>query len=354
MTDANTGEDQGKSIQLDPGSGSAFSTLMDFLVPEESGEASGEGGEATEPSAAGGGSPEPADQGAGAEGSAAGAPAGGDDGGTPVAGEPAAGSGEPAAAGDGGEPAPAGAAGTGDVDAASLEPQWGEVLTGLESKTTQEFTDQAVQSVREEYSGYIQAIEQHPRLLIGQSVPKADGTEGEEHIRDESDAKSWQDAIRHQLAREVQFRVQKSQDDNRGMMETLTNSIELFRNNADLIPGTKQFDKELADLFTETVKDYELRPDGKLVGYTINVAPLLVQVRNQLARTRTAAAAAKPAEPTAQQQRAAAQARNEQGQFNASGPQAGITSKAGGGAPEGESLDTLFGTLGIPPGTFRF
>ena len=45
-------------------------------------------------------------------------------------------------------------------------------------------------------------------------------------------------------------------------MRTLHASIELFQKNADMVPGTRQFDKELADRVTKFAKPYEVRVEG--------------------------------------------------------------------------------------------
>jgi hypothetical protein len=80
-------------------------------------------------------------------------------------------------------------------------------------------------------------------------------------------------------------------------------------------------------------KPYELRVDGKLHGYTIDVQPLIAQLRTQLqSEAKAAPAAAAPAKPA---------------KPKADAPQAGIRSKAGSGA-ETEDFSTLFGTLGLP------
>jgi hypothetical protein len=180
--------------------------------------------------------------------------------------------------------------------------------------------------VRTEYPRYFDALAKHPRLLIGQEVPAADGSDRMERLRDASDAASWQEAVKSQLAQEVKARIDTKQDEMRGTFEVVHASIDLFRNNGDLIPGSKQFDAELAEQFVSLAKDYELRTNGKLVGYSVPVQPMINQLRSQLVARRAAAPAA-PAAPSAQAQRAAVQPRTPAGQFD--GPQAGITSKAG-------------------------
>ncbi len=249
-----------------------------------------------------------------------------------------------AAGGDGATGAPVGTEqpvahtplpGAGTVDAGSLTEKWGEVATGFEEKQTNFFHEQSLADVRTEFPKYFEALEMHPRQMIGMEVPRVDGQEGWETLRDASDAANWQGAAKHLLVQEVQGRVSAKQDEMRETFATIHSSIDLFRNNSDLIPGTQQFDRELADQFASMAKEYELRSNGKLVGYAVPVQPIINQLRTQLTAQRSAAAApAAPAAPTAQQQRAAEQPRTPVGTF--AGPQAAITSKAGQSADPGD------------------
>lgn len=165
----------------------------------------------------------------------------------------------------------------------------------------------------------------HPRTLVGEEVQSL-SHDGKETLRDAADAAQWQEAAKHLLVQTIEDRVATKQQELQGSYATVHASIDLFRNNSDLVPGTKQFDKELADEFAAMVKDYEVRSDGKLIGYSVPVQPLINQLRNKRTAARTAAAA--PPAPTPQQQRAAGQQRSQDtGRWEA--PQTGITSKAG-------------------------
>lgn len=222
------------------------------------------------------------------------------------------------------------------------------MLTSLESRQTTALQAESLEEVREEFQQYFEAIQKHPRMLVGTEVPSLKG-EGMETLRDSQDAKDWQEAVKQELSKEISDRVSRKVDDQRPLMETLHNSVELFRTNPDLIPNTKQFDRELADKFAELVQPYELRVNGKLQGYTIPVQPFVTQLRQQLTASRAAAAAA-PAAPSPQQQRAQQQQRNDVGQFatDEEAPQAGIPSRAGQSSDDGEDFSTLFGTIGLP------
>jgi hypothetical protein len=227
------------------------------------------------------------------------------------------------------------------------------MLTALETKQADELRTAALAEVQTEYAKYFDAINQHPRALVGQEVPSMVG-EGMEVLRDSADAKDWQDAAKQQLAAEVKARAERQSDAVKPMMQTLHASIDLFRQNHDLIPNTRQFDRELADRFAALSKPYELRVEGKLSGFSIPVQPLIDSVRAQLTTERAAKAAppapAAPAgQPTPQQQRAAEQNRNDVGQFhNPDAPQAGIPSKAGMSGEAAEDYSAFWGTLGLP------
>ena len=181
-------------------------------------------------------------------------------------------------------------------------------------------------------------------MLVGTQVPALSGAEGQmETLRDASDAREWQDAVKALLTEEVRERATKSAEENKGILDTVHASIELFTKNKDMVPGTRQFDRQLADRFSSMVKPYELRVDGKLHGYTIPVQPLIDQLRAQLGIERAAAPA------TAATPAAAATGRPAGTPAPAGdAPQAGIGSKAGSSSEDADDFSTLFGTLGLP------
>jgi hypothetical protein len=113
-----------------------------------------------------------------------------------------------------------------------------------------------------------------------------------------------------------------------GFLETIHASVALFQNNPDLIPGTKGFDKGLADDFARMARPYEIRVDGKLQGYSVPVQPMIDNLR----ATRAERQLPQPAPQAAPQP---------------DPPQAGISSKAG-SSTEKEDFSTLFGTIGLP------
>jgi hypothetical protein len=184
--------------------------------------------------------------------------------------------------------------------------------------------------VKEEYANYFAALDKHPRLLIGTEVP-AIGREGTERLKDTNDAREWQEAVRALLVQDIKERATSRGEESRDFIETIHASIDLFKNNRDLIPGTKDFNVELANSFAAMAQPYELRVEGKLQGYSIPVQPIIDNLRKQLkpaaaaTAPKAAAAAAPPADP----------------------PQAGIQAQAG-ASTEKEDFSTLFGTIGLP------
>lgn len=158
-----------------------------------------------------------------------------------------------------------------------------------------------------------------------------------ETLRNSEDAKEWQEAVRSLLVAEIRDSAQAKMEDSREFINTVHASIDLFKNNPDLIPGTKGFNRELADEFAKMAAPYEVRDEDtkKLLGYSIPVQPIIEQMRT-LIKARTATPPPSPAPAAAPVTRRPAEP-----------PQAGIPSKAG-SSSEKEDFSTLFGTIGLP------
>lgn len=194
--------------------------------------------------------------------------------------------------------------------------------------------------MKEEHGNYFDALEKHPRLLVGTQVP-AIGKEGFETIKDTADAREWQEAVKGLLVEEIRDRAGRAMEEDSTNLSTLHASIELFQKNADLVPGTKTFDVDLANRFAALVKPYEARVDGKLHGYSIPVQPIIDQLRAQIVAERKAAPAAAASSATG-----AAPAKPVKAP--ADPPQAGITSKPGHSGDDSSDYSVLFGTIGLP------
>ena len=215
----------------------------------------------------------------------------------------------------------------------------------LEENVSALHQQNALKEVREEHANYFNAINQHPRMLVGQEVPSLTG-EGMEVLRDSADAKEWQEAVKGLLMQEIHDRADRAMDNDRDMMTTLHGAIDLFQNNRDLVPGTRSFDQELANQFVRTAKAYEVRLNGKLSGYSIPVQQLVDQLRTNLQETRKAAALAQPPAPSAPTPGKVGRPANPAPVED--GPQAGLRSKAGQSGDDSSDFSTLFGTIGLP------
>jgi hypothetical protein len=204
--------------------------------------------------------------------------------------------------------------------------------------------------VRGEHGNYFDALEKHPRLLVGQDVP-AIGKEGMERLQSTQDAKDWQDAVKSLLVAEIQDRAGRQLEESRDFLQTVHGSIELFQNNHDLVPGTKDFDVELANEFAKFAAPYEVRVDEKLQGYSIPVQSIIDNLRTQLTSRRAQATNAPSSAAGTQAGSPPAAAGGGSpaapAQSAPDGPQAAIPSKAG-NSGEKEDFSTLFGTIGLP------
>lgn len=225
--------------------------------------------------------------------------------------------------------------------------------TAFEEKVLEAYRTEALDAVRTEHAKYFEALEKHPRLLVGTRVPSITG-EGDEVLGDTNDAREWQEAVKSILVDEVRDRADKAVEENASFLDTIHASIELFTKNNDLMPGTKDFDVELANRFAEIAAPYELRTDdGKLQGYSIPVQPIIDQLRTRLVAERASKAAApaapasQPAAPAGGQGASTPPTPSAAPGAPAEQPQAGIPSKAGQG-DQAEDFSALFGTIGLP------
>ena len=116
----------------------------------------------------------------------------------------------------------------GVVEASDVIPKFGELSVKLEEKVTEEYQAAALTEVRNEHGQYFDALEKHPRLLVGTQVP-AIGKEGMETIQSTEDARDWQEAVKSILVDEVRERALKQMESNSGYLTTLHSSIELFQ-----------------------------------------------------------------------------------------------------------------------------
>ena len=221
---------------------------------------------------------------------------------------------------------------------AEVAPLLDAAAAGINERAEQGFRTKAIAEIREEIAPqYLERLEQHPRLLIGAEVPKVQG-EGTEILADEADARSWQEAVKQVITQQVNQRTNAMLEDAKPSLSIVQDSLELFRRNRDLVPGTAEYNPALADQFVALTKSYQAEVNGKVVGWRVEVQPLLDHLRASLATA--------PATPTPRQEQVANQPRNEAGQFEA--PQTGITSKSGlTGDGGGENYDAFWAATGL-------
>ena len=314
-----------ESLELhgDLASASVFTQILDFLAPEKDESETGSNAAPDAGVGSGGAGQPAAGEGAGAAAAATGAPA---------SGVESSGSAEQSTDGGGQEAA----ADSEGIDVAVVLPVFGEMSTAFEKAQLEILQQNALTEVQEEYGKYFETLRMHPRALVGKEVPSLRGDGSMDRLRDSADAKEWQDAIKDQLVREIDSRVATRQQDLQAEFEIVHESIQLFQNNPDLVPGTKQFNQALADAFADAAKEYELRQDGKLIGYSVPVQPII----NALRRATPAA----PAAPVAPAEPKQTPPRNELGQWT--GPQGGIISKAGSsGAADSDDAASVLGAF---------
>lgn len=195
---------------------------------------------------------------------------------------------------------------------------------------------------------YFEALAKHPMALVGEEVPSVKGDGKTIVLRDTAEARDWQDATKGLIEAEIAAGIRRKTDEVKPMMSVIQDSILMLQNNSDLIPGTKEYDPELATQFTDVAKAYELRVGDKLYGYQVNVQPLINSLRERLATQRGASGEqTAQARREAQQRQAQEQARNPQGQFDS--PQAGLSSKANvSGDSAGDDFSGFWSGVGMP------
>ena len=248
---------------------------------------------------------------------------------------PAEGQGESPAGGDGqGVASPAGTTPAATRTHAEVSPAFDIAATRINERSDQQFRTLAVEELRGEiHPELLKSLDTHPRLLIGKRVVKADGSGEEETLRDERDALSWQEATKTVIQREVNRRASALADNAKPVLTTVQRSLDVFRMNKDLVPGTKEYNPELARRFMSMTKSFQHEEKGTVLGWRVEVQGLIDQLRTDLA---TSAPVATP-----RQEQAAAQPREEAtGRFE--GPQAGLLSQQGSGKTSTEDDYSAF------------
>ena len=191
-----------------------------------------------------------------------------------------------------------------------------------------------VEAFQEEYSHYTDLLDLHPMELVGKEVPPLDGSEQNVVFRTTAEAKEYQEAVKTVLSRMMRSEVEQLREADDEVITVVHNSIEMFQTNPDLVPGSKSFNRELADQVMGLVEPYALRMGGKLTGFSIDIQGIIDQTRGRLKQAGAAAPAPAPAKKAAARRPAQA-------------PQGGIASKAGTSGAQGEDFSPMWAALGI-------
>jgi hypothetical protein len=189
-------------------------------------------------------------------------------------------------------------------------------------------------------------------MLVGVKVPNLQNPDGpDELIRDSDDAREWQEAARGLIDGALNDAVEQKMKAAAPTLSVFQESIMMFRNNPDIMPGSAEFDKELAEEFTAIAGDYVIKANGKKIGYQMNVQPLLNKLRERRAAAaggNAVVAQQQQAAAAARQAQAAAQARTQQGQFTKpDGPQAAIPTKAGSSGDTEDDYSSFMSAAGL-------
>lgn len=174
----------------------------------------------------------------------------------------------------------------------------------------------------------------HPLELIGKELPAIDGSDNKVTLRTSEEIKDWQEAVKVIMQRELEASIEAKRTESAEVLDVVHASIELFRDNPDIVPGSKSYNKALASRFIKLAEPYALKMNGKLTGFSIPMQGLLNQVRAQVK-----AEAAAPAGTTPPAKKAAA--------APGAKPQAGIPSTAGTSGGDAEDFSAMWGALGI-------
>lgn len=190
---------------------------------------------------------------------------------------------------------------------------------------------QALQEAEENYGHYIDSLKMHPMELIGKALPPLTADGDDVVFSTAAEVREWQEAVQTVIRRELEQRISHLAEEDAEVINVVYSSIELFKNNHDLIPNSKGFNRQLADNVARLLKPYELRMDGKLTGYSIDPQGIIDQARGQLSQQPAAPAPAKkaPAKKAAPR------------------PQAGVRSKAGASGGQEEDYTPMWNALGI-------
>jgi hypothetical protein len=259
----------------------------------------------------------------------------------------------PAAAGTGAEAPVEGEAkpGVGTFKSEEAVPLFAQASKQTLENMRAQFRNAAIAEVQADIDPiFIKTLGDDPFLLVGQSLPDIRPNAAKDAkytITDTQAGRDYQAALAKLVEAEIADAASQKENEVRPMLSTVQESFLMFQNNPDLIPNTDTFDYDLAVAVADIGKSYEVKVNGKVIGYDANMQPIINKLRADISKERGANGIV-TSQQTAQQLRAAEQARAANGQFDA--PQAGIPSTSGtsGAGEEVENSDAFWTAVGMP------
>jgi hypothetical protein len=195
---------------------------------------------------------------------------------------------------------------------------------------------------------FLDILNDDPYQLATKSVPDirpGAANDAKVTLRDSSEAKAYQESLAKLVKAEIDDVVKQKTDQIRPLMSVTQESALLLQSNPDLIPDTDKYDPELAALVYEVGKSYELKVNDKVIGFQVPMQPIINKLRGDLEKSRGVDGVVQQ-QMSAQQQRAAEQAREQDGKF--AGPQGGILSKQNASGEGGEDeYSTFWSSVGM-------
>lgn len=140
--------------------------------------------------------------------------------------------------------------GVGDLEVATVVAQLGPASTATNERMVGAFRNAAIQEFQAEIDPkFTEALRYLPMQMVGMEVPSiaANAKPGEmTRLTDSESARKWQETVNTLIDRQIDSMVAEKVDEARPMTSIIQESFLMFQNNHDLVPGTKQFDPELA------------------------------------------------------------------------------------------------------------
>lgn len=170
--------------------------------------------------------------------------------------------------------------------------------TGIEAAFTRRAEETILPRMNEEYANFIRHIQAAPRDLIGKELPINGDPANMSKIRDEESAVAWQREHQQLLEQTFQELREDYMREHSTERVAVNNALELFSANPDLIPGTTDFNKDLAEGVMKYASKFIVKDEnGRAIGFTVSVNNLISYARQELQKRASTSAAPAPVVP---------------------------------------------------------